>query len=351
VLVAHGAALLRLRADPVLPPAPDGTAVRRRNTPDGRFRVEQAGAEFTVVDRRTGAVAGTRRIGTDLRRPDWAAIEALWVQSPEDDRWRISRYELPTLAESYAFELPAGDPDRAGWTPAAGTAEVGHVVALSGGLLTAWDRVTGRPAGPPTPVGDTPVRTLFDTTFEVGWSRPGHDGHLAFLTSDLEMQVWDAVAGRRLVTIPTNVSTSGDVTFDGTGKRLAVLTPAQTIEIWDVDSATQLRPPIPAPGANGLVGFTAEGTLAVRTGFPDVLDLIDVDGGFVTGSLGVDANLDVDLLDERQAVTTGADGVLIEVPVIATDWAAHLCAVANRPFTAAELAILPGGADTRPPCS
>jgi hypothetical protein len=267
-------------------------------------------------------------------------------------RWTFTRYELPTLDETYTIEVPSGDPDRAGWFPSFGAADDGPVVFLSEGLLTAWDRHTGRLVGGPTRIGTTPTMSVFGQQIELGWVRPEHDGQMAFLAPDLSVQLWDAVTGARLTTIPTAADASGDVRFDLTGERMAVLTPARTIELWDVDTATLLRPPIPAPQVGALVGFAADGYLAVKASDLSTVDLLDVERGFVSGSLGLPITAG-DQLQVERIVTTApySDGMPLEVPVIGDEWFAGLCAVADRPFTPAERGLLPEGVDTDPPCS
>lgn len=62
----------------------------------------------------------------------------------------------------------------------------------------------------------------------------------------------------------------------------------------------------------------------------------------------------VSTISGDQAVQTNGfriTGLRYEVPLTGQAWRDHLCAVANRPFTQAELAILPPGTDTDPPCS
>jgi hypothetical protein len=41
---------------------------------------------------------------------------------------------------------------------------------------------------------------------------------------------------------------------------------------------------------------------------------------------------------------------LTDISLRAQDWFDHLCRLLDRPFTAAELAALPEGTDTAPPC-
>jgi hypothetical protein len=54
----------------------------------------------------------------------------------------------------------------------------------------------------------------------------------------------------------------------------------------------------------------------------------------------------------RPWITTGYGfgEAFVDVPLQAEDWFQHLCGLMDRPFTAAELQVLPEGTDTSPPC-
>jgi len=68
--------------------------------------------------------------------------------------------------------------------------------------------------------------------------------------------------------------------FDPSGQRIAVVTRDKTVELWDIDSATRPRPPIPAADGQKLVGFDADGYLDVLTGdIQDRLSFVDLDQG------------------------------------------------------------------------
>ena len=47
----------------------------------------------------------------------------------------------------------------------------------------------------------------------------------------------------------------------------------------------------------------------------------------------------------------GVDSMPTQVSMLARSWFDHLCAVADREFTSAELEILPEGTDTSRPCA
>jgi hypothetical protein len=106
------------------------------------------------------------------------------------------------------------------------------------------------------------------------------------------------------------------------------------------------------------LGFDADGYLVVKTGigYGYVLDLLDVERGIVSGSLGASEGVEDGLRDNHMASTSDSHRRALpqEFSVLARDWFAHLCAVADRPFTPAELAILQASlpsVDTEPPCS
>ena len=127
----------------------------------------------------------------------------------------------------------------------------------------------------------------------------------------------------------------------------------KTIELWDVESAKPLRPPIPAPHGQALVGFDADGYLDMLTGdLQDRLSFIDLDRGRRparwTPASGVD---DTSIVGDPVAPVNSTDEVLpYELPVTAQGWHDRLCAVANRPVHPGGAGDPAPGTDPDPPC-
>jgi hypothetical protein len=353
LLMVHGTSLLVLRTDPAPAPAAPRERWRGEST-DGRYTVRRIGDDFVVADATTGEVLGSRTFAPHpVLDMAWMVQDALWtLVLPAEGWWRLTRSELPDLAETYTIELPyaAADGTRRGPAVARDSAG-GPVLTVSQGLLTGWDAHTGQRIGGPTDVGVPPLSAELYQDPSV--LRPGHDTQMAVAAPDGSIQIWDALTGVRVGSIPTAGAGRGEIVFDLAGERLAVLTPQRTVEVWDVGTRSLVRPPIPVDTATALVGFDREGYLAVAVGGDERVDLFDVERGIVSGSLGFPIGMDDDVVDGRTMATdtTRVVDMPLEVPVTAAEWAARLCAVADRPFTAGELGILPAGADTDRPCS
>lgn len=353
VLKAHGTSVLRLRTEPMRGPAVSGRVVWGHSE-DGRYAMVLADDVVSVEDRASGAATGSRPLPTGDDDRHWFLQDALWLTQRYAGGWEVTRYELPDLAETLEIALPSagedGRPHLAGLVvdPAGGP-----LIALSDGVLTAWDVRTGQRLGGPTTIPSPPDRPDWFRSVAVAWPRPAHPGQLAVLAPGGAVQLWDAVDGTQLATIPAEVENFGPVAFDATGDRFAALTPSRTIVVWDMDARAPVRAPIPAPDMGRLLGFDSGGHLVARTlGGSDRLTLLDVDRGIASGSLGVAEAVNPPDVSAG-TVTVGGMGTALpqEVAVTAEAWFARLCAVADRPFTPAELALLPPGTDPAPPCS
>jgi hypothetical protein len=81
--------------------------------------------------------------------------------------------------------------------------------------------------------------------------------------------------------------------------------------------------------------------------------LIDVERGRVAGTIapGTGARSTLTGPDLSSLVTGTSSGQgLSDVALLARDWRGSVCGLVDRPFTDAELAALPDGTDTSPPC-
>jgi hypothetical protein len=373
VLAAHHGSILRLRTRPVLPEqgyvAGADLETMRSVSDDGRYSVSNPGGALVVEDLRTGlqvaalpgAAGAGPDVGTEVR-----------VLGPEPSGWTLTRYEIPTLRRVASFPLPVSAdpvPPRsnyyAGQNAAVAELETpdGHqLLTISDGLLAALDPQTGRPLAPPTALGDTPEEhRWFQRATSLLRARPGHPGQAVVLGMNGDLQLWDAVRGERLRTIPTayrpaNGTGYPRIAIDRDGRRMAVLTPERTIEVWDLDSGALTGPGIPAPGVTEFAGFDADGHL-VADANPDgggfEVRLIDVDERRETARMmTVHTPVGGITGDGRNMRLPGFDGSVPElVPLSAAVWRDELCAVLARPFTPAEAAVLPQGANLDPPCA
>jgi hypothetical protein len=366
---AGGATVYAVLSDSLDARSSDSTVVRARavpvpagseehgSTPDGRFVVTtEAGQGPTVTDRRSGAVLGSAAM--DLR-PDNSRIDYdsdMWVRVREPDGWVLRRYAIPSLAPLGVYDMP-GDPT-AEASDATGPLDAGTwpddpVVLLAGGVLVARDRHTGAALGPEVPVGATAEEQRWVRKFPSVLARPGHPGQVVVDLGPGGLQLWDAVAGVAVGTIPVGTSGTPAVTRDG--RRIAILTRSQTVEVYDLDTLRPARAPIPAPDITVLAGFDADGYLA-GVGVDEAQNsivFVDVERGRIAGTIAPGTSIRAALTgpDRSRLVTGTATGQgLSDVPLLARDWRDRVCGLMDRPFTDAELVALPDGTDGSPPC-
>lgn len=293
---------------------------------------------------------------------------ALWTVTPQAGNWELKHYELPSLRPLGGFQVPAqrpgglASPDGHVWGIAVSAQPLeqeGRLLVLDNGWISTWDRTSGRRASGPVRIATKAEDEDKPVTWARMWSRPNHPGQVALLAPDMSVQLWDVGAGRLLHTMPTKVaarflSDPSDVVFDLSGERMAVLNANKTIEVWNADTGELSRPPIPAPTTDNLIGFDPDGYLDVlnRVGLdnPSWIAFVDTDAGTEAGSLTPSGN--ATMAGDRRSIVLGGSGDLLprEISATARAWHDTLCASANRAFTPAELALLPPGADTDPPC-
>jgi hypothetical protein len=351
LLVRSGRALLRLRGDAA--PGAVGTGQPDRSLDSSRrFLVGSTDTAITVEDRATATPLASmpRPAGTDT----WAVADDLWIVVPDAGGWRLDRHQLPTLRLLSSYPLPTGPEKPVLWTPDG--SDPGPGVGLAGGRLVAFDLASGQPLGAGAAVDARGAER--DSTAQLFWGRPGHPGEALVFTRSSHFQLWDAVAGRQLVDIDFVagiLAGQGHVAaaFDPTGRRL-VLGNGKTATEYDADTGEPVRDPVPLSADGHVAGFAADGFLVAYA--PDrSVALIDLERGRESGSA---KPVDPPLVQEVAAgggwlAGAGSDGVLpVEVPLTARAWFDEVCAASGaRPFTPAELAILPAGVSQDPPCS
>jgi hypothetical protein len=240
------------------------------------------------------------------------------------------------------------------WTPDPG--DTGPGLAFVEGRIVAFDLGSGQQVG----VGASVDARGHDerTRVPLAWGRPGHPGHAVVLARNSHLQLWDAVAGRQLFDIdfvPGIIAGRGQVAvaFDRAGGRMVVGN-GSTVTVYDADSGRPLRDPIPLLEGANLAGVDADGYLVLYP-YDGTVGLVDIDRGRESGSakpLGTVLGGEV-APGRAWTATPGSGGVLpVEVPLTARAWFDRVCAASGaRPFTPDELAVLPAGVSTDPPCS
>ena len=360
VLLAQGTSLLRLRARQLATLGRESTLLP---SVDGRFVMATSGDTLELGNAVTGELLGSVP-GASAQTTRWNLASFLTQLSQgADGGWQVSTYDLPGLHRGRLFILPARSASLLPAAVSVDPAQLDHggpLLALSDGLLSALDADTAKPVGTPVALPGGPGDP--DWFRQHAWitSRPGHPGQALVAAAHGDLQLWDAEHGRLLATLPASAAlptdwagrTNAHAAFDETGTRLAVITNAKTITVWNVDTATPLRPPIPASLVNQLVGFDLDGYLDVTEQADNArLAFVDLNRGAEAGSV----------IPSGQVASTIAGDPIVQVqgfkakppfllPITAKAWRDKLCAVSNRPFTASELAVLPAGTSTDPPC-
>jgi hypothetical protein len=351
LLVRSGRALFRLRGDAAAGTVGKGQPDRSLDS-SRRYLVGNTDTAITVEDRATGTPLASmpRPAGTDT----WSVADDLWIVVPDAGGWRLDRHQLPTLRMLSSSPLPTGPEKPVLWTPDG--SDPGPGVGLAGGRLVAFDVASGQRVGAGAAVDARGADR--DSTAQLFWGRPGHPGQALVFTRSSHFQLWDAVAGRLLVDIDFVAGILAGqghaaAAFDPTGRRL-VLGNGKAATEYDADTGQPVRDPVPLSRGGEVAGFSADGFLAAYA--PDQsVALVDLERGRESGS----AKPAVGPLVQEVAAGggwlagPGVDGVLpVEVPLTARAWFDEVCAASGaRPFTPAELALLPAGASQDPPCS
>ncbi|HYH33127.1 MAG TPA: trypsin-like peptidase domain-containing protein [Pseudonocardia sp.] len=349
VLRANGSTLLRIATTPAVE-GTVGDAGRLSLTADGRHVVGDDEVGYLAFDRATGRLL-TRIHGRDLPHP-WETVSvvdgnelSLLVATP--DGLVLDRLSVPGFAPVAAYDLPGEQLE--GSTV---RQRDGRLVALTGGHLTSWDSRTHELLGGPVrvdPGSRNPVVAL----------RPQHPGEVALVGPELTIELWDADTGARTGVLPPEGGRrvlSYALTFDLTGERLVSHTQFNTIEVWDVDTHTLVRPPIPLPRVSMALGFTADGHYLTQSSAEtggNVITFWDLDSGREAGSVRLPAH-DAGPIspDGARMALNGFGGALpVELPLTAAQWRDQLCTFADRPFSATERDALPAGFDPGSPCS
>ncbi len=342
--------VVRARAVPIQP----GTQ-NRQVTQDGRYVVTvEPGIGPTVTDRFSNQVLVSASM--DLR-PNNSSIDVdndMWVTLREPSGWTLRRYALPSLSLMGTYPLP-GDPQATAASfvggPGDGLQPGDPVVVLAGGVLAARDGQTGAPLGAEVQLRSNDDRDVA-RKYSIITARPGHPGQ-AIVNVGSVFELWDAVAGRKLGTVPVESTSRAAITRDGA--RAAILTPGGTVEVYDLETFRPSRPAIPVSGIDVLAGFDPDGYL-VGIGAAEVANsfaFVDVENGRMAGSVEPATRVSTAMTGpDRSSLETGVlrGQAISPIPTRASDWLAHVCGLMDRPFTDAELALLPEGVDTSPPC-
>ncbi|SCF28471.1 trypsin-like peptidase domain-containing protein [Micromonospora mirobrigensis] len=340
-------------------------------TPDERF-------ELWIDDdfRRVGLwdAAGRRTVATATLPPVPAEREVPpeggWFDfSPDGTRLLVIRgdelvvYAVPALTLQRRMRLPVQatlgrpltQPGLATWASSVVPDHDGRVVVLHAGQLTRWDPATGRQIDAALPLRTQLAGQRRSALLAVAArpARPGHPGEVAVLEPDGSVEVWSLDRRAVVATVPAESgSRYTSVLFDPSGDRLATLSRNGQVTLWDIGGDEPVGRSVPTGTVAGLVGFTSGGRLlTIRTsGSLETVQLWDDDSGKPLATLGLRTySPRLSLEDERLGFDLG--GQARSLSLAPQEWVRRLCALNDRPYTAAERQVLERhGAMAEKPC-
>ncbi|MGP4015546.1 nSTAND1 domain-containing NTPase [Saccharopolyspora sp. 5N708] len=291
-----------------------GVAVRRTNAP----AYPQAVA-FDSTGERVLVVVGARMF---IYRTDDLMLERDVV--------------LPVPLERRADEESSGD--------ASVRAVPGGPVLVSNlGMLSSWDIRTGVQTRPALPTV-APVAWLALTGGPQIELRPRHPEQVVS-QSDSGLSVWDLHTGKRLSTysVPGSqfvVSTDGAVAAVADEDR-------GSIAVVDLGSERVLRS-LPAQTSQ-LIGIS--GTyLFAEEGMGADIQIWDWDKNRKMATAELDTNYEAQTVEGNAYLPDRRPGYHERIPLDPETWFRDLCRISDRGFTPQELASLPAGVSTEPPC-
>lgn len=358
--IAAGPTVLRLRTNLEVP-ADTGVV------PPRRFLL--AGGQALVTTDGTGRIASynpvsgqTTATTLEPRRFFVLADEDLWALIPGPTRWELTRYAVPGLNPALQIALPtdpAGPPGQDGVNVVLNRSPGGPpetVLALVGGVLSAWNASTGQQLGQSIRLAESAEHRDSYRSRAHLWPRIGHPGQALVATPGDRVQLWDIPSGRMLSDLP--ISVVGRYAIAAEGDRLAALVRSGGtiggIEVWNLANGQRIEGNIPSLGANNLQGFDAEGNLI---GFHSP----DKEGTYIViydlDRRGAGVILRPSILGEISVAPTniwitGEAGRMPSALAATTDqWRDHLCRLMSGQLSPAARDLLPPGSEDIQPCS
>lgn len=362
VLIPRGTSILRLRAEPNPYISLGPTPPRLTLSDDGRTLVatdaQQGATTFDPVT--TLPVARLDPVAPPATATSIVSDHLNILAGTPQEGLVLSQYEVPSLAEIVRTPVPRrpGEPVRSVAVDSKGD----RVFTLGDGMLAAWDRATDAPIGRPIDLATTQAaRDWFAGRSSAVFSARGGDrpDEVLVLGPGNTIELWDVARGERVGALPHRAGRlPGWFSPDADGKRLLVSTQIGVQEVWDLDRREIVGEPIPAPGFQLPVGFTADGRAVTGSSQGDSLThtFWNLATGENNGSIRLAYGHDEGVgTDGRWMKIPGAGGeygapLPFRMAVTAQQWVDHLCMFSSRPFTDVERAALPSGSAIGPPC-
>ncbi|MDL5158910.1 S1 family peptidase [Actinomycetospora termitidis] len=332
--------------------------------PDGSFVVVMRRFEnrARVVDRASGRVLGEldeARMGLDpgetvTNLGSFTDRRTMWVTTRSPTGPRVREFDLPTMTPTGPYELgPAGATGAGADTDTARVQLVrtpDRLVVLSRGVLSWWSTATHRLVAPPTPVATDPD-TLSYLDDHGGFTAVDDAADTVAVRDPEGLREWRLGDPRP---VPVDVDlTDAETPYQFDHGHLRTLEVPGTLGSRDPTDGHPDAPPTAIPSTASFVGNDVAGDIVTADapgGSNAVLRFWDGVDLRPRGELRVpgDTGNRLDVIDGRWEMDTAND--FVTIPVDADAWRAGLCAVQDRPFTDAERALLPAGADTAAPC-
>ncbi|MFE3446119.1 trypsin-like peptidase domain-containing protein [Nocardia sp. NPDC059180] len=309
--IAGVGAVQRRLAHTLLVPAPNevhlGDRPTLRFTPDGRYLIA---------------------IGN---RPELVIFAAATLEV-------VHRIALPTPPE-------LGDPT--GWRGAATFLGSDEVAALYGGTLTRWRITDGQRVADPLRLwrDQVELERLSSDGGIVELDRPGE----ILIGSRQGLSVWNTNERRRIRVLDFERVSQMKGMYIDSAEPVVYLARKGATEMWNAEDGTITRPTQPMPSPIDVVGVTDGGLwVSQEKESPDDVEIWDPVRGRITTLKLPDGSYSATVANDVLHVLY-RNGTL-RINLARASMFAGLCAINNRGYTDGELAQLPIGADSAPPC-
>ncbi|GAB2719166.1 nSTAND1 domain-containing NTPase [Nocardia thraciensis] len=258
-------------------------------------------------------------------------------------------YSAATLAVVHRMALPTPPEivDPTGWRGAATFLGNDEVAAVYGGMLTRWRVTDGRQLADPLPLWRD-LAELERLTNDGGIAELGVPGEV-LIGSRHGLTVWNLNERRRVRTLDHEQVSQIRGMFFHSSRPVVYLARKGATEMWNAETGTISRPAQPMPDPIDIIKVTAGGLWVSREpGSPDDIEIWDPARGRIATLKLPNQSYDVTVLKDSLYVLYGNGTLRIDL-----DQAGmfdRLCAINDRGYSDAELAQLPIGADSTPPC-
>ncbi|QLY32272.1 serine protease [Nocardia huaxiensis] len=265
----------------------------------------------------------------------------------------VTRIELPVPAElpDPVNRVSAVDSTsvEGGPSPVSGIPLRDDVIAvLHAGYVTRWHAGSGSEIGAPQQVWQQPEELALVAEYGRAIGNGANPDELTLFVRD-RITVWDTVGGRAVRTMTGDGGSPMWSAFkDGDLPFAYVWTVEQRVQVWNTETGEVSVSPVAVPRSE-VLELAPNGLLVIgwETGQIQIADRIE--GTLVDGTVPFPQLVRRVAMEGTDLHILSADG-LMTMNLDRVGMADRLCAVNDRDFTAAELELLPPGADSGRPC-